>query len=50
MRLQAKSYLAAINALSLLDQKNAWVQYTLSSADNNNVSQIVLLVDDLRFS
>jgi nuclear pore complex protein Nup160 len=37
VRLQAKSYLAAINALSLVDQQNAWIQYMVSSANGSQV-------------
>lgn len=41
MALQAKSYLAAINALSLVDQRNAWVQYAIPSGDGSRVSLCV---------
>lgn len=38
MTLQAKSYLAAINALSLVDQRNAWVQYVLPTGEGSRAS------------
>lgn len=37
MALQGKSYLAAINALTLVDQGNAWIQYVLPSGEKNKV-------------
>jgi len=42
MTLQAKSHLAAINALSLVDQRNAWVQYVLPSGKYGKVSDILV--------
>ena len=42
MALQAKSHLAAINALSLVDQRNAWVQYVLPSGEYGKVSDILV--------
>lgn len=38
MARQAKSYLAAINALSLVDQRNAWIQYVIPSGEGSRVS------------
>lgn len=35
--MQARSYLAAINALSLVDYKNAWIEFTVSSAESTKV-------------
>ncbi|KAF8314772.1 hypothetical protein DL93DRAFT_2167187 [Clavulina sp. PMI_390] len=35
MALQAKSLLASINALSLVDQRNAWIQYIVPSGDGS---------------
>jgi hypothetical protein len=40
MALQAKSYLAAINALSLVDQRNAWIQYVLPPGESSKVGDI----------
>lgn len=40
MASQAKSYLAAINALSLVDQRNAWVQYVLPPGEHSKVGGI----------
>lgn len=44
MALQGKSYLAAINALSLVDQRNAWIQYVIPSGEGSRVSQYIVQV------
>lgn len=35
---QAMSYLAAINALSLVDSKNAWIEFAVPPSESNQVS------------
>jgi nuclear pore complex protein Nup160 len=36
---QAMSYLAAINSLSLVDSKNAWIEFAVPPSESNQVSR-----------